>query len=111
MKNRRKGPDFVINVVKWISIIIWVIIAIIFLLIVVMKPTSSGTQMSRVVHGSSSKGMTNTIFVLLVIQLIMSVAGIIFNVTRLKRKSDTIRLTLVFSGIISVAGLAVFYFM
>lgn len=107
MKNRRRGPDFVINVIKWISIILWIVIAIVMTMVIIMKPTSSGVQMSRVVHGSTSKGMTSVIFAFLVIQLILSVAGIIFNVTRLKRKTDTLRLTLVFSSIFAVIGLII----
>lgn len=110
MKNRRVGPDFIINLIKWISIIIWVIIAVIFTLIIIMKPTSSGMQMSRpVLQSTSSKAMSSTVYGLLVIQLILSISGIIFNVTRLKRKTDTIRLTLIFSAIFAVAGLIIMY--
>lgn len=105
MKNRRRGPDFIINMVKWISVVLWIVIAGVFFIIVIMKPTSSALQVSRVIHGTSSRMVTEAIFWLLVLQLVLSVAGIIFNMTRLKRKTDTVRLTFIFSIIISVSGL------
>ena len=108
MKNRRRGPDFVINVIKWISIIIWIVIGIVIVMLVIMKPTSSGMQMSRpLIQSTSSKAISSAIFGFLVVQLILSIAGIIFNLTRLKRKTDTLRLTLVFSGIFAIAGLII----
>ena len=107
MKNRRRGPDFIINVIKWISIVIWIVIGIVLAMVVIMRPTSSGMQVSRVVQSTSSKAMTSAIFSFLVLQLILSVAGIVFNITRLKRKTDTIRLTLVFSGIFAIVGIII----
>ena len=106
MKNRRRGPDFVISVINWISVVIWIIIAVVVVMLIIMKPTSSGMQLSRpALQSASSKAFSGAIFIFLVIQLILSIAGIIFNTTRLKRKTDTIRLTLIFSGIFAVIGL------
>ena len=108
MKNRRKGPDFVINIINWISVVIWIIIAIVIVLLMFLKPTSAGMQMSRpVLQTSSSKAMSSAVFAFLVIQLIMSVSGIIFNLTRLKRKTDRLRVSLVLSGLFAIIGIII----
>lgn len=108
MKNRRRGPDFIINMIKWISIVIWVIIAIVIILIMFTNPTSAGMQMSRpTLQTTSSKAASSAMFSLLVIQLIMSVAGLIFNFTRLKRKTDRLRISLVLSGLFAIIGIVI----
>lgn len=108
MKNRRKGPDFVINVINWISVVLWIIIAVVIVLLMFMKPTSAGMQMSRpVLQSTSSKAMSSSIFTLLVIQLIMSIAGLVFNFTRLKRKTDRLRISLVLSGLFAIIGIII----
>ncbi|HQO41129.1 MAG TPA: hypothetical protein PK986_11715 [Spirochaetota bacterium] len=108
MKNRRKGPDFIINMIKWISIVIWIIIAIVVILLMVSNPTSAGMQMSRpALQTTSSKAVNSAIFLLLVIQLIMSVSGLVFNFTRLKRKTDRLRISLVLSGLFAILGIVI----
>lgn len=108
MKNRRKGPDFIINMIKWISIVIWLIIGIVVILLMVSNPTSAGMQMSRpTLQTTSSKAVSSAMFSLLVIQLIMSVSGLVFNFTRLKRKTDRLRISLVLSGLFAIIGIVI----
>jgi len=108
MKNRRKGPDFVINMIKWISIAIWMIIGIVVILLIFTNPTSAGMQMSRpTLQTTTSKAVSSLMFSLLVIQLIMSVAGLVFNFTRLKRKTDRLRISLVLSGLFAIIGIVI----
>lgn len=108
MKNRRKGPDFIINMIKWISIVIWLIIGIVVILLMVSNPTSSGMQASRpTLQTTSSKAISSAMFSLLVIQLIMSVSGLVFNFTRLKRKTDRLRISLVLSGLFAIIGIVI----
>ena len=108
MKNRRRGPDFVIKVINWISGISWGVLAIIFAIIVMTNPTSKGMSVSRPsLKGTSAAWMSNAIYGLFVFLIILSVSGIIFNMTRMKRKTDKMKLTFFFSGILAIIGLIV----
>jgi hypothetical protein len=108
MKNRRKGPDFIINLIKWISIAIWIIIGIVVILLMVANPTSPDLQRGWVALPTTSlKAVNSAIFSLFVIQLIMSVAGLLFNFTRLKRKTDKLRISLVLSGLFAILGIVI----
>lgn len=105
MKNRRIGPDTVLNIITGISIVTWVVLGVVFIILAISKPTSSGMAASRPGLSSGVQLGTTAIYGLLVFLLILSVAEIIFNMTRMKRKSDKMRLTPIFSGILSIAGL------
>ncbi len=108
MKNRRKGPDFVIKVINWISGISWAILIMIFLILIITNPTSRGMSVSRpALKATSSAWMSNAIYGFLVFLILLSVAGIIFNMTRMKRKTDKIKLTFFFSGILAIIGLII----
>ncbi|MCL1864863.1 MAG: hypothetical protein FWF73_03530 [Spirochaetes bacterium] len=102
MKNRRIGPDTIMNIISGISIISWIILAVIFIIISVSNPSSI-----RTVGKSGSGWTTNAIYALFVFLIILSISGILFNMTRLKRKTDKMRLTPIFSGVLSVIGLIV----
>lgn len=108
MKNRRRGPDFVIKLINWISAISWGVLASVFLILILSNPTSKGMSVSRPsLKGTSTAWMSNIIYALLVFLILLSVAGIIFNMTRMKRKTDKMRLTFFFSGILAIIGLVV----
>jgi len=103
-KDKRLGPDTIMNIISGISIASWVILVIIFIMIAVSNPGSPTTSAIR----SSSKNagwITTAIYVLLVFLIIISASGIFFNMTRMKRKTDKMRLTPIFSGILSIIAL------
>jgi hypothetical protein len=104
MKNRRLGPDTIMNIITGISIVSWVILGAIFVMLAVGNPTSSGMAVARAVKGAG-QWTSNAIYGLLVFLVILSISGVLFNMLRLKRKSDKMRLTPIFSGILSIAGL------
>jgi hypothetical protein len=103
MKNKRVGPDTILKIVSGISIALWVIIAAVILLFAISNPTQPGMAAGRPGLKGAGQWATNLIYGLLVIQVFLSISGIIFNVTRLKRKTDRIKLTPVISAILGIA--------
>ncbi len=112
MKNRRVGPDTVMNIISGICILSWIILFIIFIIVAVANPTSSGMAASRPGLKAAAGGWTSgAIYSLLVFLIILSISGIMFNIMRLKRKTDKLRLTPVISGLLAVAGIIVINFL
>jgi len=105
MKNRRLGPDTIMNIISGISIVSWIILGAIFIMLAISNPTSGGMAAARSGIKGAGQWTSNAIFGLLVFLIILSVSGILFNMLRMKRKSDKLRLTPIFSGILSVFGL------
>ncbi len=105
MKNNRVGPDTVLNIVSGISIALWVIIAVVVILFAISNPTQPGMAAGRPGLKGAGQWATNLIYGLLVVQIFLGISGIIFNVTRLKRKTDRIKLTPVISLILGITGI------
>jgi hypothetical protein len=105
MKDKRTGPDTVMNVISGISIVSWIILGIIFIMLALGNPTSSGMAASRPGIKGAGQWTLTVIYVLLVFLIILSVSGVLFNMLRMKRKTDKIRLTPIFSGILSIIAL------
>jgi len=110
MKNRRIGPDTILNIITGISIISWIILAVIFLILAMSNPTSPGLSAARAGLKSAGQWTTSAIYALLIFLVILSVSEIVFNMMRMKRKSDKMRLTPFISGILSVLGLIILNF-
>ena len=102
MKERRRGPDAILKMINTIAIILWVIIGIVFILFAITNPTHSGLAASRPGFKSRPIWVDSIIYGLLTLQIILSISGIIFNLTRLKRKTDRLKLTLVISLILGI---------
>lgn len=112
MKNRRVGPDTVMNIISGICILSWIVLVVIFIIIGVSNPTSSGMAASRPgLKGASGNWISGAIYGLLVFLIVLSISGIMFNMMRLKRKTDKMRLTPVISGLLAVAGIIIFNFL
>lgn len=107
MKDKRIGPDTIMNIVSGISVVLWVIIVTVIILFAIANPTNAGMSASRGGLKNSGQWVTSVIFGLLVIQVLLSVSGIIFNMMRLKRKSDHMRLTVVLSAIFGIMCIVV----
>ncbi len=100
MKNRRIGPDTIMNIITGISLLSWIILCTIFIIFAVGNHDASG------VDRFSLKGAGGyVIYGLFIFLVFLSVSGVFFNLTRMKRKTDKIRLTPIFSGILAIAGL------
>lgn len=106
MKNKRIGPDTIMNLISGISIISWIVLGVVFIIIAVGTP--SGGAAAAIRSGGKGTGWTrNAIYALFIFLIILSISGILFNMTRLKRKTDKMRLTPIFSGILSIIGIIV----
>lgn len=107
MKNRRMRPDTVMNLLSGISIISWMILCAVFIIFGLADPASSILPAGRPGMKSPTAWMSSAVYSLLFLLIVLSISGILFNMLRLKRKSDKIRLTPVFSGVFAIAGLIV----
>jgi len=107
MKEKRIGPDTVMNMISGISVVSWITLCVIFLIIAVANPTSSALSASRPGLKGAGQWTTTVIYVLLIFLVFLSVSGVLFNVTRLKRKSDKLRISIIISGVFSVIGLVI----
>ncbi|PKL15938.1 MAG: hypothetical protein CVV49_18825 [Spirochaetae bacterium HGW-Spirochaetae-5] len=105
MKNRRLGPDTIMNIISGISIVSWIILGATFIMVAVTNPTSPTMAAGRPGFQGAGTWTTSAIYGLLVFLLILSISGILFNMLRMKRKSDKMRLTPIFSGILSAFAL------
>ncbi len=109
MLNRRRGPDFVIKVINGIAGTAWVFIFMIFVFISLAKPKLQGFKKGMgAIKGAWDTGWLDVVFFLLIFLVVLSVLGIVFNFTRMKRKTDRVKATLVLSGILAVIGLMAF---
>ncbi len=105
MKDKRIGPDTIMKIISGISIVLWIIIAAVIILFAISNPTQPGMAAGRPGLKGAGQWATNLIYGLLVIQIFLSISGIVFNVTRLKRKTDRIKLTPVISAILGITGI------
>ena len=107
MKNKRRGPDFIIKTIGWFSIISWVILISIVGILMVTNPALRGVVLVNMPARQISQGWLLLINILLVFLIIINIFGIIFNFVRLKRKTDSIRITFFFSSILAIIGLII----
>ncbi len=108
---RRKHVD---PLVKGLNIIVVISFAIMFLMIVValMPMTSGRIQFFRTYNLPAGYDWNVQLlayaYYLMIFQLILSVAGIIINWMRSKRKSDRFHFSLILFAVISLGGIIFF---
>jgi len=110
VKERRIGPDKVVNAISTISVVIWIIFALVFVLFAIANPTHSGMAASRPALTGNILWINRVIYGFLIFQVLIGGIGIFFNLTRLKRKIDRLRITLVMSVVLGILWLAVISF-
>lgn len=110
MKEKRRGPDTILNIISVISIILWLIVGTVIILFAMSNPTNAGMAAGRPGLKNPGTWVKGLIYGLLIFQIFLSISGISFNLMRMKRKTDHVRLTHVLSavfGIICIFLLAV----
>jgi hypothetical protein len=106
MKEKRIGPDRIVNLISGISILSWIVLALILVAISIRNPSSSLTASVRPSFFSGAGDWAGALVNgLLFFLVLISLSGIIFNKMRLRRKTDRMRLSLIFSAIFAVAGI------
>lgn len=104
MKEKRTGPDTILNLISIISTTLWVIVAIVIVLFAMANPTNAGMAAGRPGLKISGTWVIDLMYGLLIIQILLSVSGITFNLMRMKRKTDHVRLTHVITAIFGIIG-------
>jgi len=95
IKNRRKGPDAVIHAIKIFSWVSWIIFVGIFITFTIAKPRFDGMVLGSSSVGGIDKTAMQMAFYLMIMQAVVCGAGIFISMTRMKRKTDKLSLTLV----------------
>ncbi len=112
IKNRRRGPDTIVQVINWISGGSWIIILIIFIMVSMAKPRME-TMFDRFsrspVGGSWDSNLVSFAFILLLLQLGLCLFGLYLNSMRMKRKADRYSGTLTFFTIVSFLGIIIYF--
>jgi len=110
VKERRIGPDKIVNAISTISVFIWIIFAVVFILFAIANPTHSGMAASRPALTWNTVWVHRIMYGFLIFQVLLGGIGIFLNLTRLKRKTDRMRLTLVISVVLGILWLVIISF-
>lgn len=107
---RRKKPDGIIKLVNITSTIGWLLIILCSGITIYAKPeqTNMFYKMFNVpVRNYWNYSLLNLVFILLVFLLILSLAGILLNAMRHRRKTDRMNKSLIFQAIMSFFGIII----
>jgi len=110
---RRKGPDMLTYSVFWISLLVWFIFSVTFILIVKAKPNSDNffsTFWHAPVRANWDIVLVNYAFYSAIALFITSIFSLVLWRLRNKRKADRINYFLVFSTISSLIASIVLSF-
>jgi len=101
MKNRRFGSGVMIKLFIGILIVSWAVLLVVIL--TTARNPVYGTFLQRL--KTAGHVTMIKIYGILIFTAFISFSGIIINLFRMKRRSDKLRFTFIFSCILSVAGL------
>ena len=110
---RRKGPDLLAYSIFWISLVVWFLFSITFILIVKAKPNSDNffsTFWHAPVRVNWDLTLVNYAFYSAIALFITSIVNLIVWRLRNKRKSDRINYFLVISSVLSFIAIIVLSF-
>ena len=103
IKNRRRGPDSVVKMITFFSVLTWLIIISALIIYNMAYPKMGSYQTIRSTLLESGNAAV-VIKLLLFINIILGVWGIIANTMRNKRKTDRFHISLVISAAVSLLG-------
>jgi hypothetical protein len=112
---RRKGPDLLVKWVKWTGIVSWIVLFSIMLITDMAKPpieTFFDRMFNVKLRTYWDTGLIRLALVFMVVLFLLSVAGIIANSMRHRRKTDRYNKSVIFSATASFIGILfyIFYF-
>lgn len=110
-KNRRKKADWVINAATILSVISWFFAMAVWVLIDMAAPETENffTHLyDLTVRTWWDTGFLSAAFVLLILSFVTCVIAFIFNATRMRRKTDKYRKSIIIIGVITFFGLLAF---
>jgi uncharacterized membrane protein YhaH (DUF805 family) len=111
--DRRSGPDFWVRILAWLGGISWVLMFAAMFIIDRAKPEAekilsraSGAEVST----SWDQTLLGYLFYLVIFGVCVSTVGIMINSRRYRRDEDRFRLTLIVLGMLSIVGIAIYFF-
>jgi len=112
--DKRRGPDFWVKSLTWLGMIGWFILVVSLGIVDRAKPQTKnffgqrlGTEVKEEL--AWNENLTFIFLILMLSGLMISMGGLIINSTRMKRKDDEYRLSLILVGLFSIVG-TIFYF-
>lgn len=105
---RRKGPDAVVKAVWWTVGISWLLFIAALIFIEIAKPeirTFFDRQFSILKREYWNEYVLQYVFLLLVLNLSVCVAGFVLNMMRHRRKTDRISKSILVLGIVTLTGI------
>ncbi len=107
IRNRRRGPDFVIKCINFTALVCWILIFFIFVMVSMSKPPA-GSYMGKSLGKNWDMEVLQYGFYLMFPLMIMGVVGLIINATRHQRKTDTFNKSLIISLVLSIFGIIIY---
>lgn len=108
-ENRRKGPDFLINIVNFASIVTWILFILALISFHYAKPELE-TLITRAYQLELRERWIETYLRMMQICLLvcggLSITALILQQKRTRRRSDTFRYHFIISGLLACTGLA-----
>ncbi len=109
---RRKGPDLWSRSLRYLALLGWLLLVSAFFILDYAKPKIE-TFFERVydihLHQQWDMNLARNILWLMVLGLLLSVVGLVINAKRNRRRTDQWRLSLIFLGVISLAGIFLYF--
>lgn len=111
--DRRRGADSLVKTVQVLGALSWIILIPLIMVISWAKPVAIETFFDRLFSVSLrhkwNRDLLSIIPVILLILFIVSVAGIVMNLKRCRRKDDRINRSLLINLLLSIAGASLYF--
>ncbi len=107
IKNRRRGPDFMIKCINFTALICWIIIFVIFVIVSISKPPP-GSYLGKGLAKTWNVELMQYAFYLMFPLLLIGIIGLIINTSRHQRKTDTYSKSLILSLVLSFIGIIIY---
>lgn len=109
---RRKGPDPWSRSLRYLALTGWLLLVCAIFILDSAKPEVE-TFFERVydirLHQQWDMDLAQYLLWLMTLGLLLSIVGLVINARRIRRSTDQWRLSLVFLGIISLAGMILYF--
>ncbi len=112
-QDRRKGPDLLIKILKWLGIFGWFVMIVALYILDMAKPEEENmfTKTADIsVRKTWDPKLIHYLFCLMIFGLCISAVGIVINSRRHHRKDDRFKYILITLGAISTFGIIKYIF-
>ena len=109
--DRRRQADWVVKAATVLSVLSWVVAFMVTLMLDIASPERDNlfsSLMGGAVRGEWDTTVLLGAFIMLVISLVCCIVAFLFNMKRMRRKTDKYRKSEIIMGLISMAGIIFF---